>query len=616
MEDKNIDYSIKSFIEARKRKNTRNVAALTRVSTKHEQQMNALDNQNEWIRTEIAKHSDWKFNEKTDLYVDNGVSGTSMKNRTEFNTMIERAKAGEYDLIITREVSRFMRNLKLTLILIDELKEVGVEVYFVNDGIWTFNEEDYFKLTIMGTYAEQESKKVSERVLAGQGISRQKGILYGNGNILGYDLIKGKTSEETTYVINEEQAETVKIIYELALEGKGIKQIKRILMENKRKNSNGEVKWYDSIIERILRNKTYCGYIEYFKSFTINPLTHKREKINDRSQRISKKGNFEPIIEWEIWNKVQKSIDSRINHDFNNKSRGIMVSQDVYCRKMRCECGRRFRKDKGRKDGMATYKCYNIIENGSKSTREKEGLSMEGYCELPGIIDWKLQLYTKRVFEFLTIDIDKIKQDILSAIEECFIDRANGVDYDKDRNRMKDTIHKLELRIEKLTDMRADGEITKEEFISRREKAKEEILELENKLMEMPNTPNCFRGKEDCIKTAETFLDNALQLADKEVSDDLIEVYVNSIKVYNSNVFEYNIKLNPVADSDCVSKDNDNYRICDGKSTHKIDNSNAVLLHEFTIEYDEAKKYANSLKRRVNRLHWQTVTIRIVADIV
>ena len=253
MEDKNIDYSIKSFIEARKRKNTRNVAALTRVSTKHEQQMNALDNQNEWIRTEIAKHSDWKFNEKTDLYVDNGVSGTSMKNRTEFNTMIERAKAGEYDLIITREVSRFMRNLKLTLILIDELKEVGVEVYFVNDGIWTFNEEDYFKLTIMGTYAEQESKKVSERVLAGQGISRQKGILYGNGNILGYDLIKGKTSEETTYVINEEQAETVKIIYELALEGKGIKQIKRILMENKRKNSNAEVQWYDSTIERILR---------------------------------------------------------------------------------------------------------------------------------------------------------------------------------------------------------------------------------------------------------------------------------------------------------------------------------------------------------------------------
>ena len=189
---------------------------------------------------------------------------------------------------------------------------------------------------------------------------------------------------------------------------------------------------------------------------------------------------------------------------------------------------------------------------------------------MPGIIDWKLQLYTKRVFEFLTIDIDKIKQDILSAIEECFIDRANGVDYDKDRNRMKDTIHKLELRIvhtesfffpctftsifnniiafvcchsifssfifskssstftthfstiniltyqlriEKLTDMRADGEITKEEFISRREKAKEEILELENKLMEMPNTPNCFRGNASSYSIVNSCNNTAFELS-------------------------------------------------------------------------------------------------------
>ena len=229
------------FLEEKRRKNIRRVAALTRVSTKHEQQMNALDNQNEWIRSEIAKHEEWRFDEEKDLYVDSGVSGTSAKNRAEFNQMIARAKAGQYDLIITREVSRFMRNLQLTLVLVNELKECGVEIYFVNDGIWTFNDNDYFKLTIMGTYAEQESKKVSERVLSGQEISRKKGVLYGNGNILGYDLVKGRTSEENTYKINREEADPVKRISELSLEGKGITKLTRILTDEQRHNCVGEV---------------------------------------------------------------------------------------------------------------------------------------------------------------------------------------------------------------------------------------------------------------------------------------------------------------------------------------------------------------------------------------
>ena len=120
----------------------------------------------EEILKEISRHDDWNFDMETDLYTDDGISGTTTKKRGEFNTMIERAKAGRYDLIVTREVGRFMRNAKLTFELINELKKSGVEVYFVNDAIWTFNKDDYFKLSIMASYAEQESRKTSGRVFS------------------------------------------------------------------------------------------------------------------------------------------------------------------------------------------------------------------------------------------------------------------------------------------------------------------------------------------------------------------------------------------------------------------------------------------------------------------
>lgn len=615
--NKDISYSTRQFKPVANRGAMRRVAALTRVSTQHEQQMNALENQNQWILSEVTRHKDWNFNVEEDLYVDEGVSGTSTVNRIGFQTMIECAKNGKYDLIITREVSRFMRNLKLTLVLVDELKAHGVEVYFINDNIWTFNDEDYFKLSLMGSMAEQESKKTSERASAGQEVARKKGVIFGNGNILGYDLKRGAKSVDNIYVINEEQAETVRRIFTLCLEGNGLRKISQILREEKRRNSVGEVKWYDSTIGRILRNPTYCGRIEYLKSYTEDPITHKRRNQKDKTKRPSVEGKFEPIISKDMWEAVQKELDSRINHnlDNNQKSRGIMISEDIYCRKMRCECGRRFRKDKGRKQGMANYRCYNIIDNGSVSMREKRGLTTEGYCSLPGIIDWKLNLYTKRVFERLSIKADDIKNRIIKSIEESFIDKENEKMSPREVNRINQEIARLEHKIDNLIDMRSDGEITKEQFKEKKREVELKILEKRSLLEKNENTTDEIKNKEDCIRRAKEYLDEVFDFESGIVSKELIDMYVNSIKVYNNNTFEYNIKLKKDTVSDRPETDNDNYRICNADSVHIIDNSKAVLLDEFTIEYEEAKRYANNLSRKVNRLHWQKVTIRIVVDV-
>ena len=230
------------------------VAVCVRVSTEHEEQMNALDNQIKWAKDLVDDNKDkWIFDDNKDLYIERGISGTSLRNRKVFNDMITKAKNGEYDLIVVREVCRFMRNAKITLNLVDELLECGVEVFFVNDGIKTRNTDDYFKLTIMAQYAEQESRKVSERVFSGQAIARSNGILFGNGNILGYRHIKGEKSCDSRYEIVEDEAEIVRLIYDLAYKGYGGTKIRNYLNEHGYKTSEGKSKWQVSTIQRMNR---------------------------------------------------------------------------------------------------------------------------------------------------------------------------------------------------------------------------------------------------------------------------------------------------------------------------------------------------------------------------
>ena len=177
-----------------------------RVSTQHEAQMNALENQMQWYDSILSDHPNW---EKINVYVDRGITGTQAKKRQGFMSMIEDASKGMFDLICTREVSRFARNTLDSLNYTRELKKMGVEVFFYNDNIWSCENDGELRLTIMSAMSQEESRHISDRVLAGQSVSRQKGVLYGNGNILGYRLVRGKTSSENTYEIVEEDSDII-----------------------------------------------------------------------------------------------------------------------------------------------------------------------------------------------------------------------------------------------------------------------------------------------------------------------------------------------------------------------------------------------------------------------
>ena len=209
-----------------------NVAIYGRVSTEHEEQLSAFDNQMDWYSLLLSTHPNWNI---VDIYSDK-ASGTNTKRRKDFNRMINDAINHKFDLIVTREVCRFARNTVDSLNYVRLLSSNGIEVFFVNDGIWSLDTDGELRLTIISALAQDESRKISERVRDGQLISRKNGVLYGY-NAFGYKHVKGEKSCESHYILDVEEATTVREIFDLYLSGYAIKAISAKLIAEGRKNA-------------------------------------------------------------------------------------------------------------------------------------------------------------------------------------------------------------------------------------------------------------------------------------------------------------------------------------------------------------------------------------------
>ena len=511
-----------------------------RVSTEHEAQLAALENQMQWYEDQAKYHPNWTV---LDKYIDEGITGTQAKKRPAFMQMIEDAKRGDFDLIVTREVCRFARNTVDTLVMTRELKNFGVEVYFVEDNIWTMDGDGELRLTIMATLAQEESRKISERVRAGQKISRDNGVLYGSGNIIGYDRVNG------TYVINEDQAETVRMIFDLYLEGLGETKICKELCRRQRKDGHGNVSWSVSKISRILRNATYMGYKCYLKSYSNNYLEQKRIKNLDESTYLYVKGDFEPIIPEEVFKRCEEIRKTRTTKMIVNKGErtyGKRASQDVWLRKLRCACGSTFRKNKWRTnqrgDTVYGYQCYNQVNNGSKVFREKNGLDTDGYCDIRMIGDWKLDLMAKKIFESIWTDRKEDAKLAYKLLREC---------YQSDASRNKGTIAAVQgkisratARMENLIAMRADGEISKEQFQTLRQKAETELADLNEELNRLNAA---FEDETDALDIAaiEAALDSMLDFSVQTIDSNIIEKFVCRITPVDNGHYRWDLNFAP-----------------------------------------------------------------------
>ena len=521
------------------RNRPRRVVFYGRVSTEHEAQVSALDNQMDWYQELAAKNPNW---EVVGQYVDEGITGTQATKRPSFMQMIEDAQSGKFDLIVTREVCRFARNTVDTLSYTRKLSKLGVEVYFASDNIWTMDNDGELRLTIMATMAQEESRKISERVRAGIQMSREKGTLYGNGNILGYDLDK----IHNTYVINEEQAETVRMIFEQYATGDGLGKVAKALIAKGRKDGGGHLKWDSSKITRILRNPTYMGYCVYNRTRTTDLLEHSREKNNDEETYILKKGNFTPIIDEELWHRCNDIRRSRQRNllDENGKPRkyGGTVAKNVWVTKLVCHCGSKLRRYlwNTKADGTQVYgfECYRHKKQ-SALYLKKHGLP-EGICELKAFPEWKLELMARKIFETVWGNRREAVLEACRMLSACYREESADPAKLKALDKRMDALNQ---RLDNLIMMKASNQITLSQFVEQSNEIGVQQQRVNKEKAELLAQQGDHKALD--MDAIEASLCEAVNFTDGMVSEWFIQNFVRRITPIDDTRFAWVLDLAP-----------------------------------------------------------------------
>lgn len=519
------------------RNRPRTVVFYGRVSTEHEAQMSALENQLQWYDDQAKHYANWNVIGK---YIDEGITGTQAKKRPSFLQMIEDARRGRFDLIVTREVCRFARNTVDTLTFTRELKNLGIEVYFVEDNIWTMDGDGELRLTLMATLAQDESRKVSERVRAGQYISRENGVLYGNGNILGYDR------NGPTYVINPEQAETVKIIFDMYLSGLGCKKIVNELTIQGRKNASGIVKWAVVNVSRILKNATYKGYIGYNKSYCNNYLEQKRITNHDEKTYTYVKGDFAPIISEEQWNACDKIRKQRtktvVGKNGKERSTGSHTTKHIWVSKLRCSCGSHFSRYKWRtnkKDSTEVYgyQCGGRHGNASKRVLDNNGLDTSDICSVKAVCEWKLEYMAQKILGDVLNDKREVIEQTVSLINKYAVADSK----DKSSSQLEEQVEKLEVRKQKALDLYLDGDLSKNDYNAKKNEIEKALIQLKEQLNKDTNQSVQF-GKIDESEIRK-YLDELLELPADRVPDKVIEKFISKVTPLPDGTFVWIINI-------------------------------------------------------------------------
>ena len=448
--------------EAKKR-----VAAYCRVSTDNEDQVNSFESQQRYFRRYIEEHPDWELYE---IFADEGISGTNTKKRKAFNRMIEEAKSGAFDLIITKEISRFARNTLDSIYYTRELKRYGVGVIFMNDGIHTLDGDAELRLAILSSIAQEESRKTSERVKWGQKRRMEQGVVFGR-DMVGYDVRGGKM------YINEEGAKVVRLVFRKYVnEGKGIHVIARELREEGIPTMRYVKDWSDTVIRRMLRNEKYCGDLVQKKTYTPDFLSHEKKYNKGQEEFVIIRDHHEPIISREMFEEANRIMDSR-SESFKGKSK--YSNRYPFSGKIRCGiCGSSFvARYKTRKDGSIykAWRCYNAVRNGRL---RKDRYGNEIGCNGFSLREEDLIHIMSLVCRSLKYDREKILKNLLSVIRSVIAMDMGGNDAENLRERIKE----IEDKRGELLDLYMSGDISKDEFLRARRKYDDEIAEWTERL--------------------------------------------------------------------------------------------------------------------------------------
>lgn len=501
------------------------VTFYARVSTDFNVQLNSLDNQVSYYTNFIKNNPNWEYVEG---YVDEGLSGVSTAKREHFNEMIEDGKAGLFDLIITKEVSRFARNTLDSIRFTRELLSSGVVVFFQNDNINTLDEDSELRLTIMSSMAQDESRKISSRVRFGHQQAIRKGTVLGTNNMYGYIKKDGKLT------IDESEAWFVRELFEMYATGRfSMKQMEKHFYQKGVRNSKGNMLSH-STMSNIIRNPKYKGYYVGNK-VRITDLFTKAQKFLPEDEWVMYKdesGETVPaIVDEDLWERANEVLEMRSLDVITAQHK--TVHPNLLTGKLICaHCGTPYY----RKDAISTggtkiskWVCSGKIKNGADS------------CPSHAIYESDIKPVIADIFRSGQQNIEELSACVLKLASKLLVSNENSAEINS-LNKELETQQKMK---KKLLNYNANGQMSDDEFVRMTADCDKDIADIQQRIDALTKSSRTEQEIKDELANIKSVLKYAEQhIDDEDIDKAFVDRYIKEIIVYpEADVTRFEIHL-------------------------------------------------------------------------
>ena len=502
------------------------VTFYARVSTESDEQLNSLGNQISYYENLIKQNINWTF---VPGYIDEGLSGISTKKRENFNRMVDEAAEDRFDLIITKEISRFARNTLDSIQFTRQLLGYGVGVFFQNDNINTLEEDSELRLSILSSIAQEELRKLSSRVKFGHQQAIKDKVVLGNSRIFGY------TKDGGRLVIDEEQAVMVRELFELyATDEYSMKQIENIFWEKGYRNHNGK-RIAHTTMSNMIANPKYKGYYVGNKVKVIDMFTKKQKFLPPEEWVMFKdeSGEIVPaIVSEELWD-TANAILKRRSDDVKSRQ-GICNHANLLTGKLYCTCC-----------GAAYYRRESKDKAGNKNSRWVcSGKIKNGADSCPSF-----PIYEEEI-KPLILDVARDTKTSTEALIAEYTERYQALD---EGNQIPKLIEEQKQRRElaqkkksKLLEYNVTGAISDADFIAMNKQCAEEIADADAAIKDLEQqlySKEEFRKQIEAMKAVMRNMEQAA--ATGAITKEFVDEFIDKIFVTpeNNGVMRLDIKI-------------------------------------------------------------------------
>lgn len=488
------------------------VVYYARVSTDKYDQLHSLEAQKAYFENLLARNPNWTF---VKGYVDEGLTGTKIDKRDSFIEMMRDAKCGKFDMICTKEVSRFARNTLDSLSCTRELLNYGVAVLFENDNLNTVDEDCDFRLTTMASLAQEESRKTSERLKFGFRESVKKGTVLGNDSIWGYRKEKGKL------VIVPEEAEMVRTIFDLYANGNlGIRAIAKMLSDSGLRNTNGNPFSF-STIKGILVNPKYKGFYCGNKTHKVHFLSNEIAYVpKDEWVVYEDHEKVPPIVSAELWDKANRKLKER-SEKMSSSDKTSYQNKYLYSGKIIC----------GEHGTCYHHTIYKYKNLGNKELWTCKEYGNGNKCRNPLVYNTEIDAVMSEVYNQIICEKTTIINELLELYKESGSTKAIA----KAKHKTQTDINDVLTKKKKLLDLVAKEAISDEEFKEYNNELSIQVKELRKRLAELEEEEQKSLDLKESIDELRSSIADELNFTE-DLGKNVVDSFIDKIVVYKSEV--------------------------------------------------------------------------------